>query len=108
MTQWTAIARVEDLPPGSYLQMEVDGITMAIFNVDGRYYAIEDICSHEAETLSGEIFGVNFGEENFSCCLRCCLAEFGCHHHAWTAPRCPEVDDHRESRLRDQIREILR
>ena len=50
MTQWTAIARVEDLPPGSYLQMEVDGITMAIFNVDGRYYAIEDICSHEAET----------------------------------------------------------
>jgi 3-phenylpropionate/trans-cinnamate dioxygenase ferredoxin subunit len=53
MTQWTAIARVEDLPPGSYLQMEVDGVIMAIFNVDGRYYAIEDICSHEAETLSG-------------------------------------------------------
>lgn len=53
MTQWTAIARVEDLPPGSYLQMEVDGVKMAIFNVDGRYYAIEDICSHEAETLSG-------------------------------------------------------
>lgn len=53
MTKWTAVSRVENFSPGSYLQLEVDGVAMAIFNVDGRYYAIEDICSHEAETLAG-------------------------------------------------------
>lgn len=52
MTQWTAVALVADFPPGSCHRMEVDGVAMAIFNVDGRYYAIEDICSHETETLS--------------------------------------------------------
>lgn len=53
MKQWTAVARVADFPAGSCRLIEADGVAMAIFNVDGRYYAIEDICSHEAETLSG-------------------------------------------------------
>lgn len=53
MKQWTAVARVADFPAGSCLRIEVDGVAMAIFNVAGNYYAIEDICSHEAETLSG-------------------------------------------------------
>ena len=53
MAQWTAVALVADFPAGSCRRMEVDGVAMAIFNVDGRYYAIEDVCSHEAEALSG-------------------------------------------------------
>jgi 3-phenylpropionate/trans-cinnamate dioxygenase ferredoxin component len=53
MAQWAGVALVADFPPGSCRRLEVDGVAMAIFNVDGRYYAIEDTCSHEAETLSG-------------------------------------------------------
>jgi len=52
MSEWTDVAAVADFFPGSYRQVEVDGVAIAVFNVDGRYYAIEDVCSHEAETLS--------------------------------------------------------
>jgi len=52
MSEWTDVAAVDDLLPGSCRQVEVDGVAIAVFNVDDRYYAIEDVCSHEAETLS--------------------------------------------------------
>ena len=38
--------------------MQIEGTPIAVFNLNGRYYAIEDLCSHEAETLSdGEVAG---------------------------------------------------
>lgn len=52
MIQWTSVAAVSEFPPGSCRRLVVDGISLAIFNVEGRYCAIEDVCSHEAETLS--------------------------------------------------------
>jgi len=52
MSEWTDVAAVADFLPGSYRPVEVDGVAIAVFNVDGHYYAIEDVCSHEAETLS--------------------------------------------------------
>lgn len=52
MAEWTDIAAESEFPPGSCRRIEVDGVAVAIFNIAGRYYAIEDVCSHEAETLS--------------------------------------------------------
>jgi 3-phenylpropionate/trans-cinnamate dioxygenase ferredoxin subunit len=52
VVEWTDVAAVADFPPGTFRKLAVDGVEMAVFNVDGRYFAIEDICSHEAETLS--------------------------------------------------------
>lgn len=52
MSEWTDVAGVAEFLPGSCVRLNVDGVDMAVFNVDGRYYAIEDLCSHEAETLS--------------------------------------------------------
>lgn len=60
MATWFDVAPVDAFPPGSVRTREVDGVSIAIFNLDGRYYAIEDLCSHEAEKLSG---GVIEGEE---------------------------------------------
>jgi 3-phenylpropionate/trans-cinnamate dioxygenase ferredoxin subunit len=60
MAEWVAVARVEDFPPGTVRTLEIGGTPIAVFNLSGRYYAIEDICSHEAETLSG---GEVAGEE---------------------------------------------
>ncbi|HUG22297.1 non-heme iron oxygenase ferredoxin subunit [Piscinibacter sp.] len=58
MAEWVAVARVEDFPPGTVRTLEIEGTPIAVFNVDGRYHAIEDLCSHEAETLSdGELAG---------------------------------------------------
>jgi 3-phenylpropionate/trans-cinnamate dioxygenase ferredoxin subunit len=56
MADWVAGARVEDFPPGTVRTLEIEGTLIAVFNLNGRFHAIEDLCSHEAETLSdGEI-----------------------------------------------------
>jgi 3-phenylpropionate/trans-cinnamate dioxygenase ferredoxin subunit len=56
MADWVAVARVEDFPPGTVRTLEIEGTLIAVFNLNGRFHAIEDLCSHEAETLSdGEI-----------------------------------------------------
>ncbi|HXD06922.1 MAG TPA: non-heme iron oxygenase ferredoxin subunit [Burkholderiaceae bacterium] len=58
MAEWVDVARVEDFPPGTVRTLEIEGTAIAVFNLNGRYYAIEDQCSHEAETLSaGEVAG---------------------------------------------------
>jgi len=53
MPEWTDVAPVADFPAGAVRSVDVDGTAIAVFNLDGQYYAIEDLCSHEAETLSG-------------------------------------------------------
>ena len=53
MAEWVAVARAEDFPSGTVRTLEIEGTPIAVFNLNGRYHAIEDLCSHEAETLSG-------------------------------------------------------
>jgi 3-phenylpropionate/trans-cinnamate dioxygenase ferredoxin subunit len=58
MSGWVAVARVADFPPGSVRIAESEGTEIAVFNLDGRFYAIEDVCSHDEERLSrGEVQG---------------------------------------------------
>lgn len=52
MDDWIDIAASADFPPGTCRTIDAAGTPIAIFNVDGKYYAIEDLCTHEAETLS--------------------------------------------------------
>jgi 3-phenylpropionate/trans-cinnamate dioxygenase ferredoxin subunit len=58
MADWIDVASADDFAPGSCRTEDVDGVPIAVFNVNGHYYAIEDVCTHEAETLSGgELLG---------------------------------------------------
>jgi 3-phenylpropionate/trans-cinnamate dioxygenase ferredoxin component len=58
MAEWVDVARVADFPSGTVRTVRLEGTPIAVFNLNGRYYAIEDVCSHEAETLSdGELAG---------------------------------------------------
>lgn len=52
MSDWSDVAPVQQFPPGSCRCLVVDGVDIAVFNIEGRYYAIEDLCTHEASTLS--------------------------------------------------------
>ena len=46
-----------DIQPGQSACVVVDDIPIAIFNVNGEYYAIGDTCTHEDFSLSeGEVF----------------------------------------------------
>lgn len=58
MTEWTSIGRAEDIAPGTSSVVEVDGVMMAIFNLGGEFFAIEDVCTHDgSEIASGCVVG---------------------------------------------------
>src|SRR5262245_17119360 len=46
------VAVAADLPPGSARRVEVEGRPLALFNVDGTFYAIDDVCTHAEAPLS--------------------------------------------------------
>lgn len=53
MSQFIKVARIADLPPpGEARRIEVLGRTIALFNVDGAYRAIDDECTHRGGPLS--------------------------------------------------------
>ena len=52
MAQWYKVASVGDIKPNSAIQVLVDEKFLAIFHVDGKYFAIDDACSHVGGNLS--------------------------------------------------------
>ncbi len=58
MSDWADVTTAEKLSPGASCVVEVDGVMIAVFNLNGEYYAIEDICTHDGgELASGEFAG---------------------------------------------------
>jgi 3-phenylpropionate/trans-cinnamate dioxygenase ferredoxin subunit len=51
--EWIEAGRAADIPPGDYVSIEVDGTFVAVFNVDGQFLAVEDVCTHDGGGLSG-------------------------------------------------------
>ena len=56
------VAKLSDLPPGSSLSLEVDkdGRGIALFNIDGKLFALDNTCPHAGGplgegSLQGEI-----------------------------------------------------
>ena len=55
MADWVRVAATADLLPGEY-RVVYDGDTpIAVFNLDGELYAIEDVCTHDGGELTGGI-----------------------------------------------------
>jgi len=53
------VCRASDLPPGERRIVEIDGISVGVFNVGGRYYALRNRCPHKAAPLcQGRIMGL--------------------------------------------------
>lgn len=56
--EWVEVAREDDLKPGRVQVVELDDISIAVFNLAGEYYAIEDVCTHDgSEISSGCLYG---------------------------------------------------
>ena len=53
MSDWNEVADVSAISPGQWEQIDIDGTLIAVFNVDGEFLAIEDICTHDGAVLSG-------------------------------------------------------
>jgi 3-phenylpropionate/trans-cinnamate dioxygenase ferredoxin component len=56
--RWEAVAKVGDLPPGQLMYVEVDEEPVCLINMNGEFFALCDICTHQDASLSdGEVIG---------------------------------------------------
>lgn len=69
MPQYIEAAKASELNPGQGKTIEIDGKSVALFNVDGTFYAIDNTCIHRGGPLGeGELAG----------------EEVTCPWHGWT------------------------
>jgi 3-phenylpropionate/trans-cinnamate dioxygenase ferredoxin subunit len=52
MTDFVEVAELDRVKPGRGLAVEVMGKSVALFNVDGKIYAIGDSCVHAGASLA--------------------------------------------------------
>lgn len=53
MSDWIDVAPQQDFADGEYHVVEVEGVLIAVFRLGDEYYAIEDVCPHDYECLTG-------------------------------------------------------
>lgn len=64
-TKLVSVCRVSEVPPGGAIKAEVNDLILAVFNIDGRIYVINDTCTHGPGSLSegyvdGDVVECNF------------------------------------------------
>lgn len=58
MSNWINVAGNDELTPGTRHLVDIDGVTVVVFNLGGEYFAIKDECPHDGGVLSnGELDG---------------------------------------------------
>ena len=58
MPKTVKVAEVTELGPGEGKTIEVEGVSLALFNVDGTYFAIANTCTHVGGPLGeGALIG---------------------------------------------------
>jgi len=58
MRKFVSVARTDEIAPGEKKIVEVDGALVVIVNLDGEFYAIEDVCTHDGGPLGeGDLEG---------------------------------------------------
>lgn len=65
------LCRIEDVPLGTGLKVEKEGLILAVFNVDGEFYVTDDLCTHGPGSLSegfldGDVIECNFHQGAFN------------------------------------------
>lgn len=52
MAEWQTVAKVGSVKPGSVVGVAAGNKRIALCNVNGEHYALDDLCTHEFERLS--------------------------------------------------------
>ena len=56
--KWHEVARTDELGPGEVMYVEVGNDPVALINLEGDFYALHDMCTHQDASLSdGEVTG---------------------------------------------------
>lgn len=53
MSAWVCVGATADLLPGEFRVVWDGDTAIAVFNIDGAFYAIEDVCTHDGGELAG-------------------------------------------------------
>lgn len=53
MTDWLDVAPATELRPGQARLVDADGVAIAVLNINGEYFALEDVCTHDGSPLIG-------------------------------------------------------
>ena len=60
MASFTKVASVAEIPAGTGKTVEVGGTSIAVFNCDGTFYAVENTCKHQGGPLGeGSLSGTS-------------------------------------------------
>jgi len=58
MPEFITVATTDEIKPGERIIFEIGRHWIAVFNVDGTYYAVEDLCTHDDGPLAeGRLHG---------------------------------------------------
>jgi len=58
MSDWLDVIDPNALTDGENIVIDVDGTAVAVFKINGEFFAIEDVCTHDgAEIASGTLEG---------------------------------------------------
>ena len=71
MTSRLELCRADEVAPGTALKVEKGELALAVFNVDGEFYVIDDSCTHGPGSLSegyieGDVVECNFHQGQFN------------------------------------------
>jgi len=53
MSDWIRVGAAAGIVPGDYATVEADSGFVAVFNVGGEFFAIDDLCTHDGGGLAG-------------------------------------------------------
>ena len=58
MSDFVQVAVRGEIPVGGKKLVDLDGRAIAVFNVEGQFYAIDDVCTHDGGPLAeGDLIG---------------------------------------------------
>jgi nitrite reductase/ring-hydroxylating ferredoxin subunit len=65
------LCKTDEVAVGEALKIERDGLTLAVFNLDGTFYVTDDACTHGPGSLSegcidGDVIECNFHQGAFN------------------------------------------
>ncbi|MBF2759371.1 MAG: non-heme iron oxygenase ferredoxin subunit [Ectothiorhodospiraceae bacterium AqS1] len=53
MSDWIDVIPAAELAPDDHRVVDIDDTAIAVFNIDGDFLAIEDLCTHDYGALAG-------------------------------------------------------
>ena len=70
MSTRVELCKADDVAAGTALRVEAGGVAVAVFNIEGEFYVIDDACTHGPGSLSegyidGDVIECNFHNGQF-------------------------------------------